>query len=1257
MTHVVIKWSKWISLIFAALMVMILLALGGLLFTNTGLNLALWGAEKFVPQLTVSSTQGALFPRFTLHGVVFKDDDLQVDTKITSLTLAVTPTCLTEPRVCIDELAIKGLNFSMPQLPPSTPETETAPETATTNITSPVPIKVSWLKLEDINLDVLGNQISWRLFTSSASFQGNRLRINKTKFLDPLVKLAPSSDEESKNPQESPASPTTEEAQAITLPQVKLPLQVELVRLDVENFKLDQETPIIVNHLGLAAKAKGSQVVIDTLELDMPQVEAQLKTDIKLSGDYPLSLALDATIKEEIAAGQKIDLKVSGSVADLGLAANLTGLAQAQLSAQLQPLEPNVPFDISLLKAKAQWPLTGKGDYFVSLDELKAKGSLDGYQLSLVTDVKGKDVPDVGVSLQGEGDLSHVNLSKIDVDTLGGSVSGGIMADWSAPVNWAANLSLSHIQPGLQWSEAEGDISGVISTTGALTEQGGWTIEVPKLDIDGILRDYPLNIEGALSAKDSKGNGELSLRTTGLVLSHGPNSIKAKGELDKEWRLDLAINFPDLIKTVPDLQGKAVGNVSLRGVLKEPKVGLALNVSAVDWQKQAQVAKMELKGSVTPLPTPSGQLALKVTQAKYQDYRVDNVSMNFLGTQQQHQLQLDVISNIASTSFALNGVLVDKPDFVWNGTLERMNISSQQGEWRLNQATKLGFEMATQQVAVAAHCWLQADSSLCLDKDIKVGQSGEAALSLTSFNFEQIKALLPKETLIKGAANANVWAKWAPDSAPQLKASVDLTQGQVTQQLEQPVQIGWESVNLNANLVDNKLEADWMLDISNNGDISGNVTIPNVLEKDKQLDGRFKLSTFNLDFLAPIIGEYSKLESNLSTDLQISGPALHPKVNGQFVVDDILLQGEISPVEVDSGRVAINFAGYDASLAATIHTPDGDLEVSGDADWNDLKDWNSNIRVFAEELLVNVPPMVKIKVQPDMTISASPKVVRVDGDIALPWGRIVVEELPPSAVGVSKDQVLLNDDLEPIESESKVPFALETNINIKIGDDFKLSAFGLEGGLVGKLNVAQKDKGPFVTGEVNITNGSYRSFGQDLIINEGKILMNGPVDQPYVQISAIRNPDNTQDDVTAGVKVTGPASEPTVTIFSDPAMPQANALSYLLRGQDIDGEAGGNAMTTTLIGLSLAKSGRVVGEIGQAFGVQDLQLDTAGSGDDSQVTVSGYILPGLQVKYGVGIFDSVGEFTVRYRLMQDLYLEAISGVDSAVDVLYQFEFN
>lgn len=168
----------------------------------------------------------------------------------------------------------------------------------------------------------------------------------------------------------------------------------------------------------------------------------------------------------------------------------------------------------------------------------------------------------------------------------------------------------------------------------------------------------------------------------------------------------------------------------------------------------------------------------------------------------------------------------------------------------------------------------------------------------------------------------------------------------------------------------------------------------------------------------------------------------------------------------------------------------------------------------------------------------------------------MVEELPPSAIGVSKDQILLNADFEPLTDKERIPFSVESDVNVQIGDDFQLSAFGLQGNLVGRLNVAQKDKGPFILGEVNIRNGQYRSFGQDLQIKEGKILMNGPVDQPYLAITAIRNPNNTQDGVVAGVRVSGPSDEPSLTIFSEPAMPQANALSYLLRGQNIDGEAG-----------------------------------------------------------------------------------------------------
>ncbi|TOM58577.1 hypothetical protein CGH73_26620, partial [Vibrio parahaemolyticus] len=86
----------------------------------------------------------------------------------------------------------------------------------------------------------------------------------------------------------------------------------------------------------------------------------------------------------------------------------------------------------------------------------------------------------------------------------------------------------------------------------------------------------------------------------------------------------------------------------------------------------------------------------------------------------------------------------------------------------------------------------------------------------------------------------------------------------------------------------------------------------------------------------------------------------------------------------------------------------------------------------------------------------------------------------------------------------------------------------------------------------DIPAGRFRAYGQDLIVRKGQIQFSGPADQPFLNLEAIRNPDNTADDVIAGVKVTGLADKPKVEIFSEPAKTQQEALSYLLRGEGLD---------------------------------------------------------------------------------------------------------
>ncbi|MBD1557250.1 translocation/assembly module TamB [Vibrio sp. S9_S30] len=1255
MTRTVAKWLVRFALFIPCFVLVLLLLLGGLLFTQTGLNLAMWGAQKALPQLTVEEAEGAILTGITLRQVNFKDPELFIDLQAKAVQLELNAECLFEPRVCVDNLTLESLSFALSG-EASPAQEEPTPSEPLTEITLPIPVSINRVQLNDIALDVLGTEIQWKSFSTAVTMEGRVLTLHSTMLNDMDMTLAPT--DANKKTETAIAEAAEGNTADIELPEVWIPLDVVVEGVEVRNFTLQGESPVKVRHFGLKAKASDHWVSIEKLVLDMPEVTVDASTEIELKGDYRLpKLALDAKLNQTELKGQTLSLKANGSVADLNLNADLGGVIKAHLEGSLKPLQAVLPFDLSLSQGEVQWPLTGEADYRSDIDSIDIKGNLDAYQLFVALKAQGKDLPDMELVTSAKGTLERVNVNSLVLKTLGGQVSGQVTADWSKLVTWNATLGLDSLQPGLQWPDTEGNISGSITTNGSLTEKGGWKVSVPLLAIQGLIRDYPLSINGQLDAEDINKSGEPSIYTKGVELSHGPNNLFVSGSLDKQWGMDVELNFPEFVKSIPELRGHMYGKVNLRGEFKEPQIKVDVSVNEVDWKQEVTVESVTLSGDISPLPAPKGDVSLIVKNVKAQDRYIENVDLQFSGTQEAHQLTLDVLSDWVSTSLKVVGGLTEKPEMVWKGELQRADITSEQGTWTLEEAAALGFNMATNLASVQAHCWNQKGASLCLTKDLSAGESGEANIAIKQFNFDQIKRFVPPETDLKGEVNASAWARWAPNAKPELTVSISLPEGQVTQSLDAPITVGWNGITLDAELENDTLRSRWSLDLTDNGVIDGQANINNVQSNNQTINGKLGIRDIHLGMLKPLLGEFSEADANIYSDLTFSGPLLHPKLKGDFVVEKLIAKGEITPVDVDEGRISVAFNGYDAVVSAKINTPDGTLNVNGDGHWADLKAWRGNLAVFAEELNVKLPPMVHIKVKPDLNISVTPDLAKIEGDIHLPWGRIEVEELPPSAVAVSSDEVLLDENFNPVEEKQPLPMNIQTNVNVKIGDDFRLSAFGLLGNLKGDLKVSQRDKGPFVVGEVNILNGSYRSFGQDLLIQKGKILMNGPVDQPYVAITAIRNPDNIQDDVTAGIRVDGPADTPQVSIFSDPAMPQANALSYLLRGRNIDAEAGGNLMATTLIGLSLAKSGKVVGEIGQAFGVQDLQLDTAGSGDDSQVTVSGYILPGLKVTYGVGIFNSLGEFTVRYRLMQDLYVEAVSGLGSAVDLIYQFEFD
>lgn len=67
---------------------------------------------------------------------------------------------------------------------------------------------------------------------------------------------------------------------------------------------------------------------------------------------------------------------------------------------------------------------------------------------------------------------------------------------------------------------------------------------------------------------------------------------------------------------------------------------------------------------------------------------------------------------------------------------------------------------------------------------------------------------------------------------------------------------------------------------------------------------------------------------------------------------------------------------------------------------------------------ITVPPMVRLDVSPDVVFTATPSLFNLDGKVDVPRARIVVNEVPESAVGVSSDEVMLDKTSSRLSSRA-----------------------------------------------------------------------------------------------------------------------------------------------------------------------------------------------------------------------------------------------
>ncbi|WP_407731967.1 autotransporter assembly complex protein TamB [Pseudocitrobacter faecalis] len=1256
-------WKK-ISLGVLIFIVLLIGAVAFLIGTTKGLHLLFNAANRWVPGLEIGQVTGG-WRDLTLKNVRYTQPGVAVNAG--EFHLAVKTECLWSSSLCVDDIGLRDVNVAIDssKMPPSSPAAEEE-ESGPLNLSTPYPITLSRVSLNNVNIKIDDTTVSVMDFMTGLNWQEKDLTLTPTTLQGLLIALPKVADVaqkevvepkiENPQPQEKPLGETMKDLfSKPVLPEmadVHLPLNLNIESFSGEQLRVTGDTDLTVYKMLLKVSSIDGNMKLDTLDIDSSQGTVNATGTAQLTNDWPVDITLNSTLNIDPLKGEKIKLKLGGDVRkQLELGVNLSGPVDMSLRAQTQLAEAGLPLNLEVTSKQLYWPFTGEKQFQADDLKLKLSGKMTDYTLSFATAVKGQGVPPANIKLDAKGNELQVNLDKLTVAALEGTTELKALLDWQQAISWRGELALHGINTAKEVPDWPSKLDGLIKTQGSLYG-GTWQMDVPSLKITGNVKQNKVNVDGSL-----KGNSYMQWTIPGLHLELGRNSADVKGELGvKDLNLDATIDAPNLDNALPGLGGTAKGLVKVRGTVEAPQLLADITARGLRWQ-ELTVGQVRVEGDVKSTDQIAGNLDVRVERIAQPGVDISLVDLSAKGSEKQHTLNLRINGEPVSGQLALAGSF-DRKEERWKGSLSDTRFQTPVGPWSLSRAIALDYRNKEQKISVGPHCWTNPNAELCVPQTIDAGATGRAQVNLNRFDLAMLKPFMPEETQASGVFSGNADVSWdtTKEGLPQGKVTLNGRNVKVTQIVnDAPLPVAFDTLNLNADLHNNRAELGWMIRLTNNGQLDGQVQVTDPQGR-RNLGGNVNIRNFSLAMINPIFAKGEKAAGTLNANLRLGGDVQGPQLFGQMQLNGVDLDANFMPFDMQPSQIAMNFNGTRSTLQGEVVTQQGRISLSGNADWTQIDNWRASVAAKGSRVRITVPPMVRLDVSPDVVFNATPSLFTLDGSVDVPWARIVVHDVPESAVGVSSDEVMLNDQLQP-ENPKTASIPINSNLTIHVGNNVRLDAFGLKARLTGDLKVAQDKQGLGLNGQINIPEGRFHAYGQDLIVRKGELLFSGPPDQPLLNIEAIRNPDATEDDVTAGIRVTGPADQPKAEVFSDPAMSQQMALSYLVRGQGLDSDQSDSAaMTSMLIGLGVAQSGQVVGKIGETFGVSNLALDTQGVGDSSQVVVSGYVLPGLQVKYGVGIFDSLATLTLRYRLMPKLYLEAVSGIDQALDLLYQFEF-
>ncbi|HET8942357.1 MAG TPA: translocation/assembly module TamB domain-containing protein [Rudaea sp.] len=1261
-------WTKRIVIAIVIVLALIGVFAWWLLGSESGARFALARAEAALDsKLSVAQLQGKLSSPLQLHDVRYLDPESGIEIRIQNLKLEYSLYGLISRSLHVRNLEIDGVDVRMHTL--ATPPVSHPSPSVQSLLTPPLTLTIDRAHVADIAVAQDGKPVFVaNSLDLAASWTKSALAIRQLALRSPDGHIDLSGSLESYRDYRGKAQANfdwriADQRAAGTL-------------LLVGNGKSTTITLALDKPTGATAKATiiaTAKTLPWTLNLDIPKFDP---SGIGVDSAKVKSLALHlqgSGDRQHGGFGASVDVNEHRVVLDpfeLGYSANtltlkaltLRGTGAGTLSAQ-------GALQLDTHPLRGQFDATWKdvelpADLFdqtlESQGAVQAQGSAEQFSAQGEFSIGPHGNP-ARIALKLDGTPQKIVLQQLDLKQPDGGMTASGSIVLQPRLGWAFDATAKKLNPGAFVKDWPGALDFTLSTNGTMEKDGAHG----KLLLDhagGALRHRavhgsadlafapPLNIDGQLDI----GLGKSSIALTGTSLAR------------TDLKIDLAI--ASLGDWLAQAQGALRGSIAVKGNWPQLDATGKINGKNIVLH-DARADSIALTITADDLRAPTGRLSLTAEQLSVADYLFDTVNLDAHGKQSALAVKLTARGSKLAIDAAMNGSATRDKSGKQNlaATLTQLDLApGKQPEWTLHEPVAITY--ANGDFDMGDLCLSASPSRLCVSA-AQSGGSARGKFSISQLPLAAISNLLSPDspTKLDGIIDGNGSFTRAANGALDGHARIDSASGSIAypDDAHKPL-IAYSALQLDATLGANQSSIVIRSKLNDRGHLDGHVMFGAAADTGRPLSGEITAHLENLGIVDLLSGQTASTKGTLSASLKLSGTTRTPDISGDVALADFGTEVPAAGLKLHDGHVQLRSNdGQIFVVDGTIGSGSGTVTITGDVGAN--ANAPLALRIRGENFVASDIPGAKVHISPDLTLTRKDGQYTLRGGVTIPKADVDLSKLPGGGSAATSPDVVITDAktapeqgklLVDADITVKLGAGEKLDMDLRQGQEVHLVGFGLNGYLGGQIAVRERP-GQATTGRGQVVvNGTYKAYGQDLKINQGRLLFAGtPVDNPGLDIRATRS-GFTDSSVTVGLQVRGTAQRPILTVFSDPVMEQSDALSYLVAGKPLgqlksgEGDAVGSAARAlgTAGGDLLAKS------IGSRLGFDDVGVADNSAVGGAALTIGKYLSPRLYLSYGVGLFTPGEVVTLRYRLSRMFNIEILNGtLSSRAGINYKIE--